>query len=220
MEYNKEKSMWVVKVGGSLLGTPELKHWLDIIAKHSDGKIIIVPGGGVFADVVREAQQKTAISDACAHVLAAMAMDQYGMLLASLNRSLAIAHTEMEIDERTWQHRGILWIPSQMVLADDCIPKNWDATSDSIAAWLANKLNTEHLILLKSTQPEERVLNVSEITKMGLVDTEFAAFVAEQPYKTWILGKDQYTAFADGLSLEKLQKVATEIVDEGVKYGT
>jgi 5-(aminomethyl)-3-furanmethanol phosphate kinase len=220
MEHNKEKSMWVVKVGGSLLGTPELKYWLDIIAKYSDGKFIIVPGGGLFADAVREAQQKTAISDACAHVLAAMAMDQYGMLLASLNASLATAHTEMEIDERTWQHRGIVWIPSQMVLADDSITKNWDATSDSIAAWLANKLSTEHLVLLKSMQPEARVLNVSEITKMGLVDTDFAAFVTQQPYKTWVLGKDQYAAFADGVSLEKLQNVATEIIDEGIRYGT
>ena len=49
----KEKSMWVVKIGGSLLGSPELERWLEVAAKFSDGNIIIVPGGGVFANAVR-----------------------------------------------------------------------------------------------------------------------------------------------------------------------
>ena len=41
-----------------------------------------------------------------------------------------------EIDERTWQHRAIVWLPSHMVFADDNIPQSWDVTSDSLAAWL------------------------------------------------------------------------------------
>ena len=57
-EYNfEEKSMWVVKIGGSLLGSPELERWLEVVAKHGDGKIIIVPGGGLFANAVRDAQK-------------------------------------------------------------------------------------------------------------------------------------------------------------------
>ena len=49
--------MWIVKLGGSLLGAEELTHWLELLARYSDGKIIIVPGGGIFADAVREAQK-------------------------------------------------------------------------------------------------------------------------------------------------------------------
>jgi aspartokinase-like uncharacterized kinase len=45
--------MWVVKLGGSLLGSPELPRWLDTLVKISDGKVLIVPGGGMFADAVR-----------------------------------------------------------------------------------------------------------------------------------------------------------------------
>ena len=35
--------MWVVKLGGSLLGTPALKGWLDAFAQFGDGKVVIVP---------------------------------------------------------------------------------------------------------------------------------------------------------------------------------
>ena len=143
----KDSSMWVVKIGGSLLGSPELERWLEIFVKYSDGNIIIVPGGGIFADAVREAQKLTKISDACAHKLAVLAMDQFGLLLANLNPLLATARTECEIDERTWQHRAIVWLPSHMVFADDSIPQSWDVTSDSLAAWLAKKLNAKQLVL-------------------------------------------------------------------------
>ncbi|OZA05848.1 MAG: uridylate kinase, partial [Methylophilaceae bacterium 17-44-8] len=45
--------MWVIKLGGSLLGTDELQQWLSCIAEYGDGRVVIVPGGGVFADTVR-----------------------------------------------------------------------------------------------------------------------------------------------------------------------
>ena len=136
--------MWIVKLGGSMLGSPELAHWLDLLVKYSDGKIIIVPGGGLFADAVREAQLVTNANDDVAHELALMAMDQFGILLAGLNSGLVTASSELEIAERGWQHRGIVWLPSKMALADQTIPKNWQVTSDSLSAWLANKLGAEH----------------------------------------------------------------------------
>ena len=120
----KGESMWVVKIGGSLLGSPELERWLDIFVKFSDGKIIIVPGGGVFADAVRKAQKISNMSDETAHKLALLAMDQFGHLLHSLNPKLATASTELEIDERTWQHRAIIWLPSHIVQNKDINKKN------------------------------------------------------------------------------------------------
>ncbi|HSG93628.1 MAG TPA: uridylate kinase, partial [Methylotenera sp.] len=70
--------MWVVKLGGSLLGSPELTSWLETLVKISDGKVLIVPGGGMFADAVRQAQEASLINDAVAHHLALLAMDQFG----------------------------------------------------------------------------------------------------------------------------------------------
>jgi 5-(aminomethyl)-3-furanmethanol phosphate kinase len=207
----KGKSMWVVKIGGSLLGSPELERWLAVAAKHSDGKIIIVPGGGVFADAVREAQILSKISDACAHRLAVLAMDQFGLLLANMNPLLATASSEMEIDERTWQHRGIVWLPSRMVLADNNIPKNWDMTSDSLAAWLAHKLGAQHLILVKSDKPTDKKLCLKTITDDGLVDEVFGDFALNKAFSPWIVKKSDFVHFEDGVDIERLTRVASSI---------
>lgn len=204
-------SMWVIKVGGSLLGSPELERWLEIFVKFSDGHIIIVPGGGVFADAVRESQKVSKISDACAHRLAVLAMDQFGLLLANMNPGLAIARTECEIDERTWQHRAIVWLPSTMVLADDSIPKSWDVTSDSIAAWLAEKLNAKYLILLKSDKPDKSELCLKMMTKDGVVDEAFSDFVSNKAFGRWMLKKTDFEHFLEGVNSQTLTKYGSSI---------
>ncbi|MES1987104.1 MAG: uridylate kinase, partial [Pseudomonadota bacterium] len=124
--------MWVIKLGGSLLGAPELLRWLELLVKFGDGKVVIVPGGGLFANSVREAQQISNASDEVAHQLALLAMDQFGLLLAGMNPGLVTASSELELAERGWQHRGIVWLPSKMALADTSIPQNWQVTSDSL----------------------------------------------------------------------------------------
>ncbi len=205
----KGSSMWVVKIGGSLLGSPELERWLEILVKYSDGNIIIVPGGGVFADAVREAQKLTKISDACAHKLAVLAMDQFGLLLANMNPLLATARTECEIDERTWQHRAIVWLPSHMVFADDSIPQSWDVTSDSLAAWLAKKLNAKQLVLVKSDKPSASQLCLKRMTIDGVVDEAFSDFMLNTNFGSWMLKKSDYEHFLQGVNTQTLSKVAS-----------
>jgi aspartokinase-like uncharacterized kinase len=211
----KGKSIWVVKIGGSLLGSPELARWLEIIVKFSDGKVIIVPGGGLFADAVRKAQAQSNISDATAHQLAVLAMDQFGLLLASMNPGLATASSELEIAERTWQHRGIVWLPSKMVLADDTIPQNWQVTSDSLSAWLANKIGAEQLILVKSRQlpayETSSSIALQKLVEDELIDRQFIDFATGQNYKIWALNKVNCALFEQGLSLHKLEEKGLHI---------
>ncbi|MFM2396170.1 MAG: hypothetical protein RLZZ434_752, partial [Pseudomonadota bacterium] len=80
----QNNQLWVIKLGGSLLGSPALAHWLSLLAKHGNGKVVIVPGGSVFADAVRQAQSLSGVSDGLAHELALLAMDQFGLLLAGM----------------------------------------------------------------------------------------------------------------------------------------
>ena len=201
--------MWVVKIGGSLLGSPELERWLELFVKYSDGNIVIVPGGGIFANAVREAQKLTKISDACTHKLAVLAMDQFGLLLVSLNPLLATAKTECEIDERTWQHRAIVWLPSHMVLADDSIAQSWDVTSDSLAAWLAKKLDAKQLVLVKSDKPSASQLCLKRLTEEGVVDEAFSEFILNANFGIWMLKKSDYAHFLNGVDIKTLTKVAS-----------
>lgn len=205
--------MWVVKIGGSLLGSPELPYWLDTLVKISDGKVLIVPGGSVFADAVREAQAISQVDDAVAHHLALLAMDQFGLLLAGMHPGLVTASSELEIAERGWQHRGIVWLPSRMVMADENIPKNWQVTSDSLSAWIANKIGSEHLVLVKSKALAAYTSPVAMQTLItdGLIDSAFTGFSKSSDFKIWVLNKSDYEVFAQGLDLIKLRQLAVAV---------
>lgn len=208
--------MWVVKLGGSLLGSPELAHWLDTLVKFSDGKVVIVPGGGLFANSVREAQMISNASDEVAHQLALMAMDQFGVLLAGMNAGLVTASSELEIAERGWQHRGIVWLPSKMVMADSAIPQNWQVTSDSLSAWLANKLGAEQLVLVKSksliTYQKQTSTKLQTMVDDELIDSQFVNFAKDKPFQSWVLNKADYSIFEQGFTLEKLKEKALPVI--------
>lgn len=206
--------MWVVKLGGSLINSPELPRWLDTLVKISDGKVLIVPGGSVFADAVRLAQQLTQVDDTTAHHLALLAMDQFGLLLAGMNPHLATASSELEIAERGWQHRGIVWLPSHMVMADEQIAQNWQVTSDSLSAWIANKINAEHLIIVKSADLTRYKTSVSVQTfiEAQVLDQAFSQFIANSHYRSWLLNKSQHGVFAQGLDVAGLEMHAHHLI--------
>lgn len=203
--------MWVIKLGGSLLGSPELLKWLEVLTRYGDGKIVIVPGGGIFADAVRESQKLSNSSDVVAHKMAVMAMDQYAVLMTGLNPALVTAESELEIAERGWQHRTVVWMPSKMVCADETIPANWQVTSDSLAAWLASRLNAQQLILVKSQRPKLEQISLERLIKDGMVDEHFGDFTAGQNFRTWIVGKQDHMVFNDGISQEKLAAIGLPV---------
>lgn len=202
--------MWVVKLGGSLLGSPALNGWLDALVRFGDGKVVIVPGGGPFADAVRDAQVKTGVDDAVAHQMAVLAMDQYATLLGGLNPELVLASSELEIAEYGWQHRAIVWKPSAMVLSDQSLPTTWDLTSDSLAAWVAEKLNAEHLLVVKSVQ-SAALLNAADLVANGVLDKCFTMYSQGKKFKTWLLGPNDFTAIQQSIKHHEKPPVGTLI---------
>lgn len=207
--------MWVVKLGGSLLGSPELPHWLEALVKIGDGKVLIVPGGGLFADAVREAQQLTHVSDTVAHALALLAMDQFGLLLAGMDVNLVTASSELEIAERGWQHRAIVWLPSKMVLADDNMPKTWQITSDSLSAWLAHKVGAKHLVLVKSrsltSYQKSSAVALQTLVADEFIDSAFVDFYLNDKFQTWVVNKADYGVFEQGLNLRQLKALGVAV---------
>lgn len=192
--------MWVVKLGGSLLGTPELQQWLTVLAEHSDGRIIVVPGGGVFADAVRDHQRLGCYDDAAAHQMALLAMEQYALVMKSMQPSFSLAYSELEIAERSWQHRPIVWMPSRMALADEAIPMCWDVTSDSLAAWLATKIAADRLILVKHEGIAEQPLPIRRLVGEGVLDAAFEQFSVALNCPIEIVGKSDHETFVEALA--------------------
>jgi len=192
--------MWVVKLGGSLLGTPELKEWLAMLVRQSDGRVVIVPGGGVFADTVRDVQRRVGIDDDAAHHMALLAMEQYGLVMKSFQPGLAMAASELEIAERSWQHRAIVWTPARMVLAEEAIPRNWAVTSDSLAAWLAGKIGADRLVLVKQVEVTQEQVLASRLMADGVVDAAFAEFAAGLTCPIHVVNKTEHGTIASALA--------------------
>lgn len=141
----------VVKVGGGLMVRAELLDAaLRAIADASrDVSILIVPGGGPFADTVRDADQLFGLTDEAAHWMAVLAMDQYAHLIASRLPNGVLVSGSRDIEPALTQQRLPVLAPYQWMGEADPLPHSWDVTSDSIAAWIAGQLGASRLVLVK-----------------------------------------------------------------------
>jgi aspartokinase-like uncharacterized kinase len=141
----------VVKVGGGLLAFPG--HLDAVLAALADAastsRVLIVPGGGPFADAVRAVDRELTLSDDAAHWMAVLAMDQYAHLLVSRLRSAGLASDAAGIAAELDQGRLPVLAPSRWLRDADPLPHSWDVTSDSIAAWVAGEVGARRLVLVK-----------------------------------------------------------------------
>jgi aspartokinase-like uncharacterized kinase len=138
----------VVKLGGRMAWAAELTDWLAVLTEHGAGRVVLVPGGGPFADAVRSAQAIWRFDDATAHHMALLAMQQYGLMLAGLRAELRLVDSEAAIRAALASGRIPVWSPLPMAL-DPALETSWRLTSDSLAAWLARLLNAGRLALVK-----------------------------------------------------------------------
>src|SRR5437016_4493749 len=143
----------VVKLGGSHAFSDHLRCWIAAL-ESCGGSVVIVPGGGPFADTVRAAQQKMGFDDRAADHMALLAMEQYGCALVSLGARLALADTVTSIYRIAREGRVPVWSPARMALRARDLPISWEMTSDSLAAWLAGEIGARHLVLVKHISPD------------------------------------------------------------------
>jgi len=187
----------VVKLGGSFAFSPHLRGWIRAIAACA-GRIVIVPGGGPFADAIRAAQAPMGFDDRAAHRMGLLAMEQYGCAIASLHERLSLADSLELIYQELADGRVPVWLPGQMALSDAAIPRSWDVTSDSLAAWLAGKIGAERLVLVKHFQVSEKTVRAADLAARNVVDNAFVDFLAASGVPAFILGPGDHGAVGDG----------------------
>jgi aspartokinase-like uncharacterized kinase len=110
-------------------------------------RLVVVPGGGSFADEVRRVDGRFGLGDSAAHWMAILAMDQYGYLLAQLAPGAVVVRGPQGLKPG----RLNVLAPSAWLLRADPLPHSWDVTSDSIAAWVAGAWGARRLVLVKHT---------------------------------------------------------------------
>ncbi len=189
----------VVKFGGSLYNqVPDLIPVLH----DSQRPLFIVPGGGKYADEVR----KSAVENDSAHWMAVAAMDQYGWFIASRGIS---ATALLQIPVQT-----VVFLPYCSMRQHDPLPHSWDVTSDSIAAWVADILGLD-LLLLKSVdgilKKGNLLTQVKIPVKTDVVDPFFIPFVLKKKIKTTII---------NGSGVDRVEKFLMGETVPGTEIGT
>jgi aspartokinase-like uncharacterized kinase len=166
----------VVKLGGSTANEAVMGDWIAALAG-SALPLVIVPGGGPFADQVRDAQKRMGFSDRAAHAMAILAMDQFGHVILDRDDRLVPARSLNELERALADERVPIWLPSSLAIPAQDIPASWDITSDALAAWLAGKLGADALLLVKQTGAFSPADDVASLTARGVVDAGFAAML-------------------------------------------
>ncbi len=147
-----EPELTVVKIGGGLTRIPGA---LDRVCRQiaqigETHHVVVVPGGGPFADVVRVFDAQGGLSSDAAHWMAILAMDQYAHVLVD-----RIPGAEL-VDEPSCMsavapRKVAVLAPFRWMRAADVLPHTWGITSDSIAAFVAGALGATRLVLIKPT---------------------------------------------------------------------
>ena len=185
--------MWIVKLGGSLFNSPVLPQWLHILGRYGCRRVVIVPGGGPFANHIREAQKIRQFSDSCAHRMALRAMDQFGLMLSGMAERHAIELNPVgEVEELKVvldDGQVPVWLPAMALDHEQTIMQNWDVTSDSLAAWLAGKLQAERLILIKHLQRQSR--RFEELERENVIDKALKGFARAAGFTTSCIAANQ-----------------------------
>ncbi len=171
----------VVKIGGGVGADalPALCETVGELAGHHP--LLIVPGGAGFADAVREADGRFGLRAGTAHRMAILGMEQFGWMLSDL-----IPRAVRCTDLRVVPGRAAVVLPAGLPL--DGLPESWEVTSDSIAAWVADRVGAERLVLVKHA-------SVTELP--GAVDEYLPALLERARFETWVIGPGHLVELLD-----------------------
>jgi 5-(aminomethyl)-3-furanmethanol phosphate kinase len=186
----------VIKIGGSVQSNSARLSGLAATLARARRPVVIVPGGGVFADQVREAQLAHDASDRAAHLMALLAMHQMGLLLEDMQARFVAVDTLAAIRQALDSNLVPIWLPLKLAAADATLPADWSVTSDALAARLTERLRFEAVLLIKSRCVPQGP-TAAELAVEGIVDPVFGKVVDRAGLAFRIVGPGEERILAD-----------------------
>ena len=181
----------VVKVGGSLLDrvdlTGVLSRWVE---QQEDGETLVVVGGGALVDVIRELDAIRPADPVDVHWLC---VDLLGVTFRLMSNwfEWQTVHTPAQLrmrmatgfsrDEPTLVAVGAFYSRDQDGNQEyPMLPRNWQTTTDAIAALLAWRTGADELVILKSCSIDPE-LSLDQLAAQGIVDQAFPRIAKRVP---------------------------------------
>ncbi len=211
----------VIKVGGSLGQSHKLADLMLRLAELGRRhKILVVPGGGAFASAIRNYDRRFGIDTDASHWMAILAMDQFGHLISSLIPNSELVQGLADARKVLTAGRVPVLLTYNLLFQTDELPRSWDVTADSIAAWVAGLSGAQQLVLLKSVDglfndapcSHAKVdllekIDSNQLIRCKGVDRYFASILKKHRLDVWVV---------NGKHPERL----TQLLDTGVTKGT
>jgi 5-(aminomethyl)-3-furanmethanol phosphate kinase len=180
----QKRTTVVYKLGGSLLDLADLparlQRLLDQEQTSSDLALFVV-GGGLIVDAVRHYDAIHKLPTEASHWLCVDLMNSTAEILCQLT-GWQVIRKHQELCNCLWDEKSTSNLTRRIVAPSSfysrttnatALPISWQSTSDSIAACLANLVNANELVMLKSADHTSEDNN-------SLVDEAFSAVVGSQ----------------------------------------
>jgi len=193
----------VVKIGGSLARSSGPLQRILFLLRSARRGIVVVPGGGEFADAVRSAQVRFGFDDGAAHRMAILGMHQMGLMLASMVPGLRVCEDLRDIAAGLKAGECLVWLPLKECEGDAVLPQSWEVTSDAIAARLAERLGRIKVVFVKSRSGgDDRT--AAALAAEGLIDTVAARIIesAELPFEALAADEEARLREIFGVSMQ------------------
>ncbi len=216
----------VIKIGGSLGQSPELAKLMYKVSELGViHKILVIPGGGAFANAVREYDRRFCLDNDVSHWMSILAMDQYGRMISSMCPDNELVQGVTDARKAVVAGRVPVLLTYNLLYQTDELPRSWDVTSDSIAAWVADLVRARQLILLKSVDglfthdpgadgnvPHAKAdlletISLNQLSQCRGVDRHFASILEKSKMDVWVV---------NGKHPERL----AQLLNTGVTKGT
>ena len=142
----------IVKIGGKILENKEnlastISQFKHICENNIVQKIILIPGGGTYANFVRKLDKKISIGDELSHWMAIFAMNYNGIRINQEYLQLTCFTNLNELKKS--KEKIAIFLPYDFLYQLDELPHSWSVTSDSIAVYIAHQLGLKDCFLIK-----------------------------------------------------------------------
>ena len=159
----------VVKIGGSVARSGSaLKQVLGVL-EQARRPMAVVAGGGSLADGVRQIQPTLGIADKTAHRMALLSLHQMALIFHEFAPCLRALTAASDIERNAASGNSAIWLPYDECRDDPLLPANWEATSDAVAARLAERLSWP-IVFVKSRAPHGEFAGPNDLARDGLID--------------------------------------------------
>ena len=150
--------MICLKIGGSTLKSDSIAKCLNLITS-LEKKILVIPGGGEYANLVRKEQKRLGFDDLTAHNLCILSMIKVSMIFNSLIKVDAEFIKNIKKFSSSINESLGIWLPENEIAESINKYTNWENTSDSIALMVSKKINAKALVIIKSCVLPKRIRN-------------------------------------------------------------